>query len=184
MLNFDGDFNVEANAEYSTEAHTAGDAHGFHKVSRCLCRFVRHVGAGTLVLRANAMRGRSATQTRRIHRESDHLHLYTTSYHEKHWLLRHNAVLQTILYATLYYWLPLTTSKTVQRKLFVVSGLVNIAGNNLATRMHSSRMRTVRTSSCLLGGACSRGGGVSAPGGVSQHALRQTSPRGQNDRQV
>ena len=31
--------------------------------------------------------------------------------------------------------------------------------------MHSSRMRTVRNSSCLLGGACSRGEGVCSGGG-------------------
>ena len=53
--------------------------------------------------------------------------------------------------------------------------------------MHSSRMRTVRSSGRLSGGGlysggvCSQGGvcsgGVSAPGGVvSQHAFRQTSP--------
>ena len=52
-------------------------------------------------------------------------------------------------------------------------------------RMHSSRMRTVRSSTRLLGGGVSaRGGvclggvclGVSARGGVSQHALGQTPP--------
>ena len=62
-----------------------------------------------------------------------------------------------------------------------------------AKRMHSSRMRTIRNSSRLLGG-CLVLGGVPAPGGVpgpggcllrggdwcwgvvSQHALRQTPP--------
>ena len=61
------------------------------------------------------------------------------------------------------------------------------------TRMHSSRMRTVRCSSRLLGGLvgglCLPGGclprgcvclGVSALGGCIQHALRQTPPCGQN----
>ena len=42
-------------------------------------------------------------------------------------------------------------------------------GNILRTRMHSSRMRTVRSSSRLLGGRCLPGEG----GGVSQHALGQ-----------
>ena len=39
--------------------------------------------------------------------------------------------------------------------------------SNLKTRMHSSRMRTVRNSSRLLvwGGVCSRGGGSLVPGG-------------------
>ena len=49
-----------------------------------------------------------------------------------------------------------------------------------ATRMHSSRMCTVRNSSCLRGGVCSRG--VSAPGGwyPSMHWGRPT-PCGQTD---
>ena len=43
--------------------------------------------------------------------------------------------------------------------------------------MHSSRMRTVRCSSRLLGRGCLPGGGRCVPlGSVSQHARRQTSP--------
>ena len=70
--------------------------------------------------------------------------------------------------------------------------------NTFQTRMHSSRMRTVRCSShlgglgvcacpgvCLPGGVSGQSGGVwlggmSAQEGVSQHAIGQTTPRGQN----
>ena len=50
------------------------------------------------------------------------------------------------------------------------------------TRMHSSRMHTVRNSCRLLGGGgCLVLGGVWSGGVVSQHALRQTPPYGQTD---
>ena len=51
--------------------------------------------------------------------------------------------------------------------------------------MHSSRMRTVRNSSRLLGvgwGGCLLPGGCLLLGVVSQHALSQTPPRGQTHR--
>ena len=47
------------------------------------------------------------------------------------------------------------------------------------TRMHSSRMRTICSSGCLLGGGmlgCLLPGGCLLLGGVSHHALRQTPP--------
>ena len=67
---------------------------------------------------------------------------------------------------------------------------------HISTRMHSSRMSTVRSSSRLLGGhllpggclllgvSASFGGGGLSRGCVSQHALGQTPPCGQNDRQA
>ena len=60
------------------------------------------------------------------------------------------------------------------------------------TRVHSSRMRTVRTvamstpactgqGGCMCIPACTGQKAGVCPGGVSQHALRQTPPREQND---
>ena len=60
-----------------------------------------------------------------------------------------------------------------------IFGMKGKTAKTSTKRMHSSRMRTVRNSSRLLGG----GGGAWSRGVVSQHALRQTPPRW-TDRQV